>query len=177
MGYMLFNERMLESYIHARKWLKPGGRIYLGFLCLASSCRVGWSPILFFSEMGEFSMCVVWRPYTSTVYCLHQLCIVYVDRVLFTSTVYCLHQSCIVYINRVLFTSTVYCLCLCCRQDVSNAWNPLHRPIHRWCPLYGTIQQGKLLVCCSRLLLDTIVTHCLAYYSNLAPACPCVQLL
>ncbi|XP_019863119.1 PREDICTED: histone-arginine methyltransferase CARMER-like, partial [Amphimedon queenslandica] len=23
MGYMLFNERMLESYVHARKWLKP----------------------------------------------------------------------------------------------------------------------------------------------------------
>ena len=25
MGYMLFNERMLESYLHAKKWLKPGG--------------------------------------------------------------------------------------------------------------------------------------------------------
>lgn len=25
MGYMLVNERMLESYIHARKFLKPGG--------------------------------------------------------------------------------------------------------------------------------------------------------
>ena len=25
MGYMLFNERMLESYVHARKWLKPDG--------------------------------------------------------------------------------------------------------------------------------------------------------
>jgi len=25
MGYMLFNERMLESFIHARKWLRPGG--------------------------------------------------------------------------------------------------------------------------------------------------------
>lgn len=28
MGYMLFNERMLESYIHARKWLKPDGKMY-----------------------------------------------------------------------------------------------------------------------------------------------------
>ena len=28
MGYMLFNERMLESYIHARKWLKPGGKMF-----------------------------------------------------------------------------------------------------------------------------------------------------
>ena len=25
MGYMLFNERMLESYLHAKKFLKPGG--------------------------------------------------------------------------------------------------------------------------------------------------------
>ena len=28
MGYMLFNERMLESYLHAKKWLKPGGLFY-----------------------------------------------------------------------------------------------------------------------------------------------------
>ena len=28
MGYMLFNERMLETYLHAKKWLKPGGRHY-----------------------------------------------------------------------------------------------------------------------------------------------------
>ena len=25
MGYMLFNERMLESYLYAKRWLKPGG--------------------------------------------------------------------------------------------------------------------------------------------------------
>ena len=25
MGYMLYNERMLESYLHAKKWLKPDG--------------------------------------------------------------------------------------------------------------------------------------------------------
>jgi len=24
MGYMLLNERMLETYLHAKKWLKPG---------------------------------------------------------------------------------------------------------------------------------------------------------
>lgn len=29
MGYMLFNERMLESYVHARKWLKPDGEFIL----------------------------------------------------------------------------------------------------------------------------------------------------
>ncbi|CAF1093878.1 unnamed protein product [Rotaria sp. Silwood1] len=27
-GYMLYNERMLESYIHARKFLKPNGKMY-----------------------------------------------------------------------------------------------------------------------------------------------------
>jgi len=28
MGYMLYNERMLETYLHARKWLKPQGKMY-----------------------------------------------------------------------------------------------------------------------------------------------------
>ena len=28
MGYMLYNERMLESYLHAKKWLKPGGKMF-----------------------------------------------------------------------------------------------------------------------------------------------------
>ncbi|XP_019631430.1 PREDICTED: histone-arginine methyltransferase CARM1-like isoform X1 [Branchiostoma belcheri] len=28
MGYMLLNERMLESFLHAKKWLKPGGRMF-----------------------------------------------------------------------------------------------------------------------------------------------------
>jgi histone-arginine methyltransferase CARM1 len=28
MGYLLYNERMLETYIHARKWLKPGGKMF-----------------------------------------------------------------------------------------------------------------------------------------------------
>uniref|UniRef100_A0AAY3ZVP8 Histone-arginine methyltransferase CARM1 n=1 Tax=Denticeps clupeoides TaxID=299321 RepID=A0AAY3ZVP8_9TELE len=28
MGYMLFNERMLESYLHAKKFLKPGGNMF-----------------------------------------------------------------------------------------------------------------------------------------------------
>ena len=26
MGYMLYNERMLETYLHAKKWLKPEGK-------------------------------------------------------------------------------------------------------------------------------------------------------
>ncbi|XP_003744362.1 histone-arginine methyltransferase CARMER [Galendromus occidentalis] len=28
MGYMLYNERMLESYVHAKKFLKPGGKMF-----------------------------------------------------------------------------------------------------------------------------------------------------
>jgi len=28
MGYMLFNERMLETYLHAKKWLKPNGKMF-----------------------------------------------------------------------------------------------------------------------------------------------------
>ncbi|XP_031780999.1 histone-arginine methyltransferase CARMER isoform X3 [Nasonia vitripennis] len=28
MGYMLYNERMLETYLHAKKWLVPGGRMF-----------------------------------------------------------------------------------------------------------------------------------------------------
>jgi len=28
MGYMLFNERMLETFLHAKKWLKPGGLMH-----------------------------------------------------------------------------------------------------------------------------------------------------
>lgn len=32
MGYMLFNERMLESYLHAKKFLKPNGEESEGLL-------------------------------------------------------------------------------------------------------------------------------------------------
>lgn len=28
MGYMLYNERMLETYLHAKKWLKPNGKMF-----------------------------------------------------------------------------------------------------------------------------------------------------
>uniref|UniRef100_A0A182K657 Histone-arginine methyltransferase CARMER n=1 Tax=Anopheles christyi TaxID=43041 RepID=A0A182K657_9DIPT len=28
MGYMLYNERMLETYLHGKKWLKPDGKMY-----------------------------------------------------------------------------------------------------------------------------------------------------
>ena len=28
MGYMLLNERMLETFLHAKKFLRPGGRMF-----------------------------------------------------------------------------------------------------------------------------------------------------
>lgn len=34
MGYMLYNERMLETFLHAKKWLKPGGNIFCAVLML-----------------------------------------------------------------------------------------------------------------------------------------------
>lgn len=37
MGYMLFNERMLESYLHAKKYLKPSGEHHGG-------AARGWDP-------------------------------------------------------------------------------------------------------------------------------------
>jgi type I protein arginine methyltransferase len=40
MGYMLLNERMLETYLHAKKFLKPGGRMFptIGDLHIAPFC-------------------------------------------------------------------------------------------------------------------------------------------
>ena len=29
MGYMLFNDRMLETFLHAKKWLKPDGNYFI----------------------------------------------------------------------------------------------------------------------------------------------------
>ena len=34
MGYMLYNERMLESYLHAKKWLKPDGMHVQDIYCV-----------------------------------------------------------------------------------------------------------------------------------------------
>ena len=28
MGQMLLNERLVEKFLHAKKWLKPGGRMF-----------------------------------------------------------------------------------------------------------------------------------------------------
>ena len=37
MGYMLFNERMLETFLHAKKWLKPDGKLVA---LVASLCTI-----------------------------------------------------------------------------------------------------------------------------------------
>lgn len=41
MGYMLFNERMLESYLHAKKFLKPNGE---EFGAQKKICYSHWKP-------------------------------------------------------------------------------------------------------------------------------------
>jgi histone-arginine methyltransferase CARM1 len=37
MGYMLLNERMLETYLHAKKWLKPDGKLLLVSILILTS--------------------------------------------------------------------------------------------------------------------------------------------
>lgn len=53
MGYMLFNERMLESYLHAKKYLRPGGECPCGL----RAWRPGSHPLEFF--WGAPSCCSV----------------------------------------------------------------------------------------------------------------------
>ena len=40
MGYMLYNERMLESYLHAKKWLKPDGMHIQDIYCVQTFSEV-----------------------------------------------------------------------------------------------------------------------------------------
>ncbi|XP_018006811.1 histone-arginine methyltransferase CARMER isoform X2 [Hyalella azteca] len=51
MGYMLYNERMLETYIHARKWLKPNGKMFpsRGDLHVAPFCDEG----LYYEQLNK----------------------------------------------------------------------------------------------------------------------------
>ena len=44
MGYMLFNERMLETFLHAKKWLKPGGGCSLLSLIPNPSLKHSYTP-------------------------------------------------------------------------------------------------------------------------------------
>lgn len=62
MGYMLYNERMLESYLHAKKWLKPDGMYVYDFILMLSankgSCR---------SDMLQTESCAIHTYGTCTV--------------------------------------------------------------------------------------------------------------
>ena len=53
MGYMLFNERMLETFLHAKKWLKPEGTRYLIFVnCSKSAKYTTYSYTLIFESQN-----------------------------------------------------------------------------------------------------------------------------
>ena len=57
MGYMLFNERMLESYLHAKKYLRPGGECpcWCRRRPLAAACLVRswfWSLLACVGSLG-----------------------------------------------------------------------------------------------------------------------------
>ena len=40
LGYMLYNERMVESYLHAKKWLKSGGKFDYTLVKLEVECNI-----------------------------------------------------------------------------------------------------------------------------------------
>ena len=56
MGYMLFNERMLESYLYAKKWLKPDGEI----------CSI--NHIHSYNNFSGMKFCQQYNSFTSHVY-------------------------------------------------------------------------------------------------------------
>ena len=60
MGYMLYNERMLESYLHAKKWLKPDGKEFILFLNLfkiSYICCLILSLNIFLWDVTFFKIC------------------------------------------------------------------------------------------------------------------------
>ncbi|ESN90760.1 hypothetical protein HELRODRAFT_108777 [Helobdella robusta] len=59
MGYMLFNERMLETFLHAKKWLKPGGKMFpsQGDLHITPFCDEGL-------YMEQFSKANFWQQFS-----------------------------------------------------------------------------------------------------------------
>lgn len=54
MGYMLYNERMLESYLHAKKWLKPNGKMLLHSILIL--------PFVYFLQPCEMIMAIIMQP-------------------------------------------------------------------------------------------------------------------
>ena len=134
---------------------------------------MGWSPILFFSETGDSFIRVCCEGcihqlvlFASTVYCLHQLCIVYINCVLFTSIVYCLRQLCIVCVNCVLFTSTVYCLRQLCIVYVNCVlFMSIVYCLHQLCIVYVNCVLFTSIVYCLRVCVagKMFPTHGILY--------------
>ena len=58
MGYMLYNERMLESYLHAKKWLKPDG---MDYKILILFCSQTFSVVLCRSHLEHGLMSCIYR--------------------------------------------------------------------------------------------------------------------
>lgn len=58
MGYMLFNERMLESYLHAKKYLRPGGKCpcWLWGPCGEPLAAAQWVQWWFIALLACFSV-------------------------------------------------------------------------------------------------------------------------
>lgn len=65
MGYMLFNERMLESYLHAKKFLKPSGECWGEQIhhSAAASCRFCIAAAALIVSLEEF--------WNVLAYCFH----------------------------------------------------------------------------------------------------------
>lgn len=62
MGYMLFNERMLESYLHAKKYLRPGGECPCWHGAWHQEC-IHWGPF------GAPLAAIQWAQFSSLLAC------------------------------------------------------------------------------------------------------------
>jgi len=56
MGYMLLNERMLESFLHAKKFLKPSG-MYMLHMCVRHVVVSGQAIRVIFGTFTIFCPC------------------------------------------------------------------------------------------------------------------------
>lgn len=71
MGYMLYNERMIETYLHAKKWLKPEGKMFpsKGLLYIAPFSDEGL-------YMEQYNKCTFWLAFCVCVcVCISDLCV------------------------------------------------------------------------------------------------------
>ncbi|KAG9335741.1 hypothetical protein JZ751_004277 [Albula glossodonta] len=69
-GYMLLNERMLESYLHSRKWLKPNGKMFPTFSDIHLAPFT--DELLYMEHYGRSSFCGSEMRRVSNPTCRHQ---------------------------------------------------------------------------------------------------------